>query len=107
ENFDAVGAWRDTENGVPIDAAVDLGSLGLGQVDGPIELGRAIAESDRARACLARQYFRFALGRIEKPENTEVLEALEAQFVASEGELRRLLANTLGERAMHTRRMIE
>ncbi|MEM7605953.1 MAG: DUF1588 domain-containing protein [Myxococcota bacterium] len=107
ENFDAVGAWRDTENGVPIDAAVDLGSLGLGQVDGPIELGRAIAESDRARACLARQYFRFALGRIETPENTELLEALEAQFVASEGELRRLLANTLGERAMHTRRMIE
>ena len=55
EHFDAVGVWRDSENGVPVDSAVDLSSLGLEPVDGAMGLGHAIADSEKAKACFANK----------------------------------------------------
>jgi hypothetical protein len=64
EGFDASGAWRTTENGLPIDASGSiLGSDVAGTFNGPVELGAKLASSDEAVSCGATQWFRFAFGR--------------------------------------------
>lgn len=62
ENFDAVGRWRDRENDVLIDARVDVPGL-EGELDGPVELVLAIAESDDSTSCFAHSFMSYALGR--------------------------------------------
>lgn len=76
ESYDAVGAWRATENGSPIDTTAELTAS---DVDGIYadaeELTAALAESGEVRWCVARQWFRFAHGRTEQPADTCSLEA--------------------------------
>jgi mono/diheme cytochrome c family protein len=68
ERFDAVGRWRTTEHGKPIDASgnlTDVERLGSGS-EAPYatvpELAAVIANSEAARGCFTRQYLRFARG---------------------------------------------
>ncbi|QEH32643.1 hypothetical protein OJF2_11220 [Aquisphaera giovannonii] len=62
ENFDAVGAWRDKEAGMPIDASAKL--PGGESFRGPAEL-KAILRSkkDQFTRCLAEKMLTYALGR--------------------------------------------
>lgn len=61
ENYDAVGLWRDQENGVTIDASGNLGLVGA--FSGPVELVQRIAESPNTYACFAQQWQKFGYGR--------------------------------------------
>jgi mono/diheme cytochrome c family protein len=62
ENFDAVGAWRDQDGGVPIDAS---GALPGGEsFAGPAGLRAALtARRDAFARCLAEKLLTYALGR--------------------------------------------
>ena len=62
ENFDAVGRWRDKDNGKDIDSS---GVLPDGsKFTGPAELRKTLlAKSDLFRKCLAEKLLTFALGR--------------------------------------------
>ena len=66
EHFDAVGAYRTEENNVPIDANGTLAGTGSNAMfsDG-VGLAKAIAEAPEARACYAKNWFRYTLGRAE------------------------------------------
>jgi hypothetical protein len=62
ENFDAIGNYRTTENGRPIDAS---GTLRGTDVDGrPFssagEMVALLGQSDQVRRCFATNFFRFA-----------------------------------------------
>jgi hypothetical protein len=87
EGFDGIGRHRTQENGAPIDARGGVLSLGLadGSIDGGAALARAIAESDRATTCFARQWLRFALGRLPVDADDATLEELGR--VAAEGSM--------------------
>lgn len=61
ENYDVIGRWRDTENGVSIDASGELPITGEA-TNGPIELIRAIARAPQTHTCFARQWANFAYG---------------------------------------------
>ena len=64
ENFDAVGAYRATDNGKPVDASGTLvGSDVDGPFDGPVELGAKLAQSQVARDCFARHWLSYASAR--------------------------------------------
>jgi hypothetical protein len=82
EQYDAIGQYRTTENGKPIDASGDLADIeGLGSgTHAPFntlaQLGALLAASPSAHACMARQMFRFASGYVERPEDACVLKAL-------------------------------
>jgi hypothetical protein len=66
ENFDAVGKFRTTENGEPIDASgVLAGTEGLTPFSNGIELSQAIADAPEAQLCYAKNWFRYTLGRQE------------------------------------------
>jgi hypothetical protein len=62
EHFDAIGRYRELDNGRPVDSAVEV-AIGAG-FDGPYadsnELARALATSDTVRECFARFMFRAA-----------------------------------------------
>ncbi|WP_428306465.1 DUF1592 domain-containing protein [Lacipirellula sp.] len=81
ENFDAVGRWRDTDAGQPIDAS---GELPDGRkLDGPASLRDVLlADYGRVRRSLAERLLIFSLGRGLEPYDTcavnEVVAAAEA-----------------------------
>lgn len=89
ENYDAVGRWRDTENGVTIDAS---GALpGLGDVNNAVQLVQLIADSDAAHACFAVNWTNFAYGRSSGPEDQCTLAELTEQFEGSGHDIGQLL----------------
>jgi hypothetical protein len=65
ENFDGMGRWRTTENGMPIETQVTLatGSDLDGTYADSAALMTALAQSSSVKACLARQLFRSTAAR--------------------------------------------
>lgn len=101
ENFDAIGQWRDSENGAPVDSSGDLndkegfGTLTHDPFGSLGELGQLLASSRRAQACFATQVHRFATGRLEEPADACALERVEARFAQSGGDIRELLLSLI------------
>jgi len=83
ENYDPVGLWRDSENGVAIDASGSVpGSEGT--VSGPVGLVQKIAESPQTQACFARNWSNFAYGRTLGPDDDCVTDRIEADFTGTD-----------------------
>jgi hypothetical protein len=62
ENFDAVGAWRTTDGGAPVDASGTL--LDGSKVDGIVTLRQALLRrSDVVISTMTEKLFTYALGR--------------------------------------------
>jgi hypothetical protein len=90
ERYDAVGAYRERENGILIDSDGDLTDLeGLGAgTHAPYrslrELAQLLASSERAGSCFTRQALRAAHGQTEDvAEDLCALDALGRGFRAS------------------------
>jgi hypothetical protein len=62
ENYDAVGLYRETENGVTIDASGAVPDT-EGTVDGPVELVQKLAATPATHECFASHWANFAYGR--------------------------------------------
>jgi len=89
-NYDAIGQWRITENGLPIDATGALmGTAGItAEFDGALVLSQLLADSPEVERCLGRQVFRFAQGR---REGSSDLCALDEALAAAAGDMRELM----------------
>lgn len=99
ENFDAVGQFRDLENGFPIDASGDLD----GRVfDSPAGLSQAIAEHEALPECVARTAFRYAWGRLENGSDADVIEAISSQFSQTGFQLRELILAAVTDPGFYT-----
>jgi hypothetical protein len=92
ESYDAVGLWRDTENGLPIDAS---GTLIKTDAQGPfanaIDLLQRIAASEDAHACFVGNWLSYAYGRKEAPEDACARQDLETAFRDSGGNIQELV----------------
>ena len=110
ERFDAVGRYRETENGHPIDPSGNLNDVeGFGtETDGPFTslrgLAEVLAESDRARDCFATQLHRFSRGELETAEEACAVRALRERFAARNGDVRALLIELVKDERFVTRR---
>jgi hypothetical protein len=92
ESYDAVGLWRSTENGKPVDALGEIvGTDVAGAVNGPIELARKIATSADARKCLTGKWLAAAYGRSVGEADRCAVEAVDGAFAKSGGKVRDLL----------------
>jgi hypothetical protein len=95
EKYDALGRYRELENGRPIDATGELIATEeahlQGPFDGAIELSERLARSSEARTCLVTQLFRFAMGRAEAEQDECTLRRLENTLIASGGRIDELL----------------
>jgi hypothetical protein len=107
ENFDGLGRYRTMDGGEVIDASgelVDAGEDLAGTFDGVVELGQKLAPSRTVADCLANQWFRFALGRIESPDDACSLKATHERFAASGFNVRELItATVLSDAFRHVR----
>jgi hypothetical protein len=90
ENYDPVGLWRDTENGVTIDASGAVPGV-MGSASGPVELVQLIASAEQTHACFAESWSNFAYGRTHSAEDACTQTQLEEQFTASGYDIRELL----------------
>jgi hypothetical protein len=95
EHYDAVGHWRTQDNGVPVDATGEfVGTLDMdGKFDGAVDMARKLAGSAQVRACAATQWFRYAFGRIETPDDACALAPLVDAFEASRGDMKALVVS--------------
>lgn len=91
DNFDAIGRWRTELDGFPIDASGMLIATDVdGAFAGPVELAQRLAASEDVAECVARQWFRFALGRVEDNQLDEGSLAVLSDAVAT-GDIRELI----------------
>jgi hypothetical protein len=99
ERFDAIGAYRETEQGLAIDARGDMNDVeGLGTgVPAPYaslpELAQIVADSRAAPDCFVRQYYRYARGFRESLADRCARQWLEERFAASGYDLRELMVD--------------
>lgn len=80
ETFDALGVYRTTDNGLPIDPR---GSLGAAEFRSAKELVSLLAAREDVPACLARMAFRYATGHLETPGHRRLLTELMPSFASS------------------------
>jgi hypothetical protein len=95
EHFDPIGAFRNVDGLGPVDATgqfLDAGPDLDGSFNGAIELANKLAQSTEVRDCVASQWFRFSMGRMESTNDACSIQSLRDNFSASEGNVRDLLA---------------
>ncbi len=92
ENYDAIGRWRDRENDVLIDARGKVPGM-EGEVDGPVELVRKIAESPQTQACFAMNWANFAYGRTIGKDEDCLEDHIADTFAASGYDIAQLLVD--------------
>jgi Protein of unknown function (DUF1592)/Protein of unknown function (DUF1588)/Protein of unknown function (DUF1587)/Protein of unknown function (DUF1595)/Protein of unknown function (DUF1585) len=90
ENYDAVGQWRDQENGVTIDASGSTPVLATPFIGG-VELGKSLAASETAQACFASQWLNFAYGRLAGEREACTSDQVKAAFKAAGYNVKALL----------------
>lgn len=106
ENYDALGMWRDTDNGYPVDAT---GKLINTDVDGPVQnavaMTQALAQSQTVHNCHVKQWFRYAFGRSETYLDRPYLDFVSEGFWASGGDIAELIVNIAGSKSFLTRKV--
>lgn len=91
ENFDAIGRYRSQQQGLSIDASVEV--TGLGPTNGPVELVNQLASLPETQACFATRFTEFSLGKslLDNPADTCLSQDIARRFEAGGFNLRRLL----------------
>lgn len=74
ENFDALGQYRATERGEPIDASGELNGVVF---DGPRGLGEALANAREISDCLTRSMYRYATNHVETQDERVLVRNLQ------------------------------
>ena len=90
ENYDATGAFRTEENGAVIDNTGSALASDVGSFVGAVDLQAQLADSAQTRYCVARQWFRYAYGRVDSADELVVIEAIAASL-EEDGDIRSLL----------------
>jgi hypothetical protein len=80
EHLDAIGRWRPTEDGLPIDSSGDLDGKPFSD---PLTLMQVLSSDDRTMPCMARQAYRYAIGRPESEEDEQQLAAIARSFASN------------------------
>jgi hypothetical protein len=95
ERYDQFGRYRPLENGVAVDESGVMLESCDSTLDGPFtgaaELSRRIAASQLTRDCLATQWYRYAMGRIEDTSDRCSLDGVKERFNDANGEFRELI----------------
>ncbi|MEM6291203.1 MAG: DUF1592 domain-containing protein [Myxococcota bacterium] len=93
EGYDAIGAFRTEEDsGLAVDDSGEITASDVnGTFAGGVELAGMLSESGVVRECVSRQWFRYALGRIESDADDCSIEHIATTFDESNYDVRVLL----------------
>jgi Protein of unknown function (DUF1588)/Protein of unknown function (DUF1592) len=88
ENYDAIGRWRTTDQGLPIDASISVSFLDEGPMatTTPVDALKGFTGSMRFKQCFVRQLFRFYMGRDELPTDDPVLRQMFFGFATNDAQ---------------------
>jgi hypothetical protein len=107
ENYDPIGAWRTQDGTSAVDPSgeiVEANADVSGKFSGAIELGQKLAKSRQVSDCVATQWLRYSLGRMETVDDACTVQAIHDGFAASGGNVRALLKSiVLGDAFRHVR----
>jgi hypothetical protein len=92
EHFDAVGAWRDSDRGLPIDDVTDLDGKPF---QGGVELGQLMAELTEVGQCVARRFYQHANGRLDDKNERQLVAEVIQSFMASDYNFKELVLATV------------
>ncbi len=93
EKYDAIGLYRETENGQAVDDTGNVKGMAadgseipsdIGAFKGAVELGQKMAASNTATDCFAQNWFRFTNGRAPDAADAATLKSL-GELVRSNG----------------------
>jgi len=112
EKFDAIGRQREkervviyptfdemktrrktkpTEYELPIEAGGEIRGIPSSSFSSPRELGAILAAQSACHRCVAKQLFRYAVGRAEGPEDASVIDRAVERFRASQFRFQELI----------------
>jgi len=92
ENFDAIGQWREQEQGKPIDVSGELTNTDVtGAFVGVVPMTAKMAQSKQVATCFVRQWFRFAFGRAESDSDDPRIGTIASGFETAKGKVQELL----------------
>jgi hypothetical protein len=107
EAYDAVGVFRTMDGGQAVDATGNV--LAAPEINGPFDgavaLAKELAGTAQVQQCVARQWFRFALGRLEGATDGCSLLGMFDAFEASHHDVRQLLASIATSDAFRYRKV--
>ena len=92
EHYDAIGRFRETDKGYDVDASGELKNTDVdGVFRGGVELSQRLSQSAQVRACVARKWFEYALGRELGVQDECRFAKLNLAFTETGGDVRELL----------------
>lgn len=107
ENYDELGRYRTTENGLPVDATGEVVNAAEASLDGPFEGARELAQklstSSHAQACFITQWYRYGMGRVEQRVDLCNVRQIYDAFTASGGNLKSVILGIVASDAFRYR----
>ena len=104
ENYDALGRYRTTESGQPVDAADSYAfPSGAKSFQDGVEFSRLLAQSTEVHQCYARGWFTFLEGRSPKPEDEPLVGWLAARSLGERASLKSLVLSVVTDGSFLTR----
>jgi Protein of unknown function (DUF1592)/Protein of unknown function (DUF1588)/Protein of unknown function (DUF1595)/Protein of unknown function (DUF1587)/Protein of unknown function (DUF1585) len=105
EHYDAVGQWRDKDNGLAVDATGWI--AGTRDADGPyngaVELGQKLAASMQVSDCVSSQWFRYSLGLGAADVESCDIAPVSQAFANTGGNMQELMIATVTSDAFRNR----
>ena len=99
EHYDEAGRWRNSDDGMPIDATAMIQFDGATEsLNGARSLGESLARSCGVQACAVRNFLEFAVGPLRPADELSLIE-LQAAFAQSGFNLKELLIAVTGSKA--------
>lgn len=92
ENFDAIGRYRTTESGLPIDPSGDVAGVPVANARA---MGEVMAQNKAMAACMVRRFRAYAMGHDERDVDGAVVNDLISSFETSGYQLRDLVVATV------------
>ena len=107
ENYDPLGRWRTTDQGLPIDASGTITATTdmNGTFNGVVDLAGKFDQSEEVRQCIVTQWFRFANGRAEVTDDACTLQHLYQGFEDSGHDMRDIMVKIAVSDAFRYRSM--
>jgi hypothetical protein len=99
EHFDAMGVWRDTDHGMPID---DTGQYGGQTFQGEIGLGAMLRDHPALEPCLVQALYGVGVGHLATESDRATFTALVHDFGANGGRIKALLASIVASDGFRT-----
>jgi hypothetical protein len=92
ENYDGIGRYRTMDAGKAVDASGSISGTSdiNGAFNGVAELGMKLGRSADVEACVAKQWFRYAMARAETPADSCSMTSISQTFHTAGGDLRTL-----------------